>query len=385
MDGGAYRYAAEVAEGLAARNHEVHSIFPNPTHLPEQETRRGVHLHRITSPPSSFARNWSGRNAVAREILSRLDAEVHGPQLIASHHAYFEAAQKGLAQMEFFHGPWGLEYSLAQKARPRGIIRRLLDPVIAQRLHRSEARALSRCRHILVASEYMKTQLKRWHPSVLAPVEVVGGGVNLGQFRPANDRLAVRERWLLQKDAFLFLTVRRLDPRMGLLPLIEAFATVANAIPKAQLWLAGRGPQEAELRRLVESRGLSERVKLLGFVPEADLPALYQAADCTLMPSLDLEGFGLATAESLASGTPVVASDSGANPEVVRPLGDQCIFPTGDVPAMAARMRDLVLGHLPLPARTACSDYAQRHFRWDRPVTAFEIVADKLSEGVGQP
>ena len=387
MDGGAYRYAAEVAERLAARQHDVHAIFPNPGNaLSECESRRGVELHRITGSAGtrSFARNWSQRNAAARAVLTALDGPPHGPQLIASHHAYFERAQAGFVQVEFFHGPWGLEYSLAQKARPRGLLRQIMDPMIAAKLHRTEARALRRCRRILVASEYMKSRLGRWHPSVVAPVEVVGGGVNLRQFQPSADRDSVRARWGVEPTEFLFLAVRRLDPRMGLMSLIEAFSSVAAHIPHARLWLAGRGPQESALRAAIDSKGLGTRVRLLGFVPEDDLTSLYQAADCTLMPSLDLEGFGLATAESLASGTPVLASDSGANPEVVRGLGSQLLFPTGDTRALASLVQAVASGATPLPTRDRCAEYAATSFRWDRPVEAFEKAADECQRGGGE-
>ena len=386
MDGGAYRYAAEVAERLADRQHEVHAIFPNPgNNLAPAETRNGVRLHRIPGAAGggSFTKNWSQRNAAARTALTELESFPHGPQLIASHHAYFECAQAGFAQVEFFHGPWGLEYSLAQKAKPRGLVRKLLDPIIAQKLHRTEARALRRCYRILVASDYMKSRLAQWHPSVTAPIQVVGGGVNLNQFKPAVDRAAVRARWSVDSDAFLFLTVRRLDQRMGLLSLVEAFSTVAANAPRAQLWLAGRGPQEAALRAAIEAKGLATRIRLLGFVPEQDLAPLYQASDCTLMPSLDLEGFGLATAESLACGTPVLASDSGANPEVVRALGSQCLFPTGNVGALATLISGVVKGSVPLPSRSKCSRYAAASFRWDRPAEAFEVAATECNVGGG--
>jgi glycosyltransferase involved in cell wall biosynthesis len=159
---------------------------------------------------------------------------------------------------------------------------------------------------------------------------------------------------------------------MGLASLIEAFAQASARHPNARLWLAGRGPQQAELQSLIESRRLSDRVRLLGFVPESDLASLYGAADVTLMPSLDLEGFGLATVESLACGTPVLASDAGANPELVGPLDVSLVYPTNDPSSLAKRLANLLDGSLPLPPRERCAAYARSSFPWDRPVLAFE-------------
>ena len=203
-------------------------------------------------------------------------------------------------------------------------------------------------------------------------MSVVSGGANFDQFQPPADRGAARRKWNLAPEDFLFLTVRRLDPRMGLAGVLAAFAKASTKHPRARLWLAGRGPQQLALEAEIARLGLAESARLLGFVPEADLPGLYGAADCTLMPSLDLEGFGLATVESLACGTPVLASNAGANPELVGPLGAELVYPTDDPGEPERRLASILSGALKLPARDAAARYAAEAFRWDRPVLAFE-------------
>ena len=66
--------------------------------------------------------------------------------------------------------------------------------------------------------------------------------------------------------------------------------------------------------------GLDKHVTFLGFVPDADLPRYYQAADVFVLPTRELEGFGLVTAEALACGTPVLGTPVGATPELLEPL-----------------------------------------------------------------
>jgi glycosyltransferase involved in cell wall biosynthesis len=103
---------------------------------------------------------------------------------------------------------------------------------------------------------------------------------------------------------------------------------------------------------------------MFGFVPEADLPALYAAADFSVVPTVALEGFGLVTVESLASGTPVLGTPVGATPEILSPLEPQLVFEAPTAEAMAQRLTEVLSGRIRLPGREACREYAQR-YGWD--------------------
>lgn len=382
LAGGAYRYVAEVAERLAQRGHTVGVICPNPgNRLVARETRRGVNLHRFPDAEGFFFNNWREENQAARECLREIDSAGGGPVLNVVCHAFFQpvmAALKGPVAF-LFTGPWGREFGLARQGSGRGPVRRSLDAVVASLLHRTERQALRAAGEILTISRYYETELPRWHGPGLPPVTVISGGVDTERFRTPADRAATRAAWGLMPENFLFLTVRRLDPRMGLAALVRAFAALAPAHPAARLWLAGAGPQRDELQRLIDQPGLAGQTRLLGFVPEEELPGLYASADCTLMPSLDLEGFGLATVESLACGTPVVGSRSGATPELLEPLSAELLYDPAAPDALAARLRQVLANPGRLPARAACREHVIRHFDWQRPVLAVEAAGQRLN------
>ncbi|MEN9734266.1 MAG: hypothetical protein RLZ45_2261 [Verrucomicrobiota bacterium] len=377
LDGGGYRYATEVAELLAHRGHEVHAIYPNPGEtLPPTEFREGVHLHRLPRNGAGFLGRWRASNAEAKKQIASI-LRTPTKTLLFSHHAYLSPSVQGVRHCIFLHGPWALEYRLSVTAKPRSLQRRVLDRLSGLVMHRVERGSVGRASRVLVASDYSRGCIQSWHRGVRCEVEVVGGGADLIRFTPPSDRGQVRRHRGVDPDEFLFLAVRRFDPRMGLMHLLEAFHKVGHQFPNARLAIAGRGPQREELEDRIRQLGLDQSVKLLGFVPEADLPGLYQSADCVLMPSLDLEGFGLATAEALACGTPVLASSSGANPELIRPLGDDLMFEAGNPKAIANIMAQTLTGQIRLPNRERCAEHARTAFRWDRPANAIEQAALK--------
>jgi len=96
---------------------------------------------------------------------------------------------------------------------------------------------------------------------------------------------------------------------------IPRFFAVSERFPNAILLIGGKGPLRGELEERIADYGLSNKVRLLGFIPDHELVSYYQAADLFVVPSQALEGFGLITVEALASGLPVMATPVGGNKE----------------------------------------------------------------------
>lgn len=123
--------------------------------------------------------------------------------------------------------------------------------------------------------------------------------------------------------------VGRIEARKGVRELATAWPRVAAAVPGAWLVVAGSGVMDAELQAALAG---APRVRWLGF--RRDVPAVMRALDVLAVPSYT-EGFGLVAAEALAAGVPVVASDIGALPEIVRDGQEGLLVPPRDAGALA--------------------------------------------------
>jgi teichuronic acid biosynthesis glycosyltransferase TuaC len=185
-------------------------------------------------------------------------------------------------------------------------------------------------------------------------VTVLRNGVETDLFRPPANRTSARAALGLKGPTLI--SVGGLIERKGHHRTIEAM----RQLPGFDLIIAGEGPERARLSGLIAAHGLAYRVRLLGPRPHRDLPALYGAADASVLAS-SREGWANVLLESMACGTPVVASDIWGNPEVVRAPAAGVIYQPNTPEGIAEGVRRLFAN---MPDRTATRAYAEP-FSWD--------------------
>lgn len=190
----------------------------------------------------------------------------------------------------------------------------------AWQLRLTVARTVRRAAKILTGTDAARNAILRMYPALDEHKVMVVPLAASPEFRPISRvaaAAAVRAQYGLGQPYIL--SVSDLQPRKNHIGLIRAFARMANAFPQLphQLVIVGK-PTWFSDRVLDAARtsGVRERIRFLGFVPDADLLQLYNACDCFVFPSF-YEGFGLPALEAMACGRAVVCSDASALPEVV--------------------------------------------------------------------
>jgi D-inositol-3-phosphate glycosyltransferase len=176
------------------------------------------------------------------------------------------------------------------------------------------------CDRVLAATQREREQLMRYHHIAPDKIGVVPCGVNLELFRPL-DKSAARRELGFDRNESIVLYVGRFDPLKGIERLIDAM-TYLTPCPRLRLVLVGgdgNHTSEAQnLRNRSARLGLQNVVTFAGRIPQDCLPPYYCAADVLALPSY-YESFGLVGLESLACGTPVVATPVGAMEHILRP------------------------------------------------------------------
>lgn len=330
--GGLNRYYRGLVESLPAQGVDVEKLVVGPRGAVDFD---GLTVDAKLPMPLRMARIGYETSRLARRSHVHLLVTHFAPYAVP---ALTQRNLRGVPHIVHFHGPWSVESASQGRSRPVWIKRTI------------EYLSYKSADHIITLSKSFADVVTGEFGISRERVTIVEPGVDLAKFRPRTlDDFGPDVRTGLNA-----LTVRRLVPRMGIDILLRAWAKAGEP---GVLRIAGDGPMRSELEALTRTLCVEKSVKFLGSLPDDDLASRYREADLMVVPSIELEGFGLIVLESLASGTPVLASDVGGLGEFARRSPGCMTVAAGDVDALAVRLSALASG-AELPSRDACREVA---------------------------
>ncbi|CAI6036983.1 glycosyltransferase family 4 protein [Cohnella sp. JJ-181] len=356
--GGLNRYFSDYSKAMTAAGHDLRALV----------TAGGG---RLTAPsyveavPGSGegAGTWARMRAFRRAVGSGTGG-AWVPDVYNPHFAlYASLVNRGALSQDIpivthFHGPWAEESMVEDRgASPARLLRYRMKKSV-------ESLAYRRSDRFIVLSRHFARVLERDYGIPGERIVRIPGAVDVERFRPAQDISRVRAELGIPEGRKVLFCVRRLVRRMGIDRLIRAMAEVSPSHPEALLVVAGDGAMRGELEQLAGSLGLGAQVRFVGRVSNEDLEKWYQAADCSVVPTVTLEGFGLVTVESLACGTPVLGTPNGGTKEILEPFAPSLLFADDSASAMASTIERWLGGRLALPAREQCRAHVLERYTW---------------------
>jgi glycosyltransferase involved in cell wall biosynthesis len=351
------------------------NVFPNPVSptkgtFNRQLARALAQSHDVRAiVPVSWVDELRARHVKRRDTIDGID--VHYPRFIYPPKVareYFDwwmhVSTRGTAEAMF--RDWRPEAIVAYWAHPDGAVatrlaRKLGVPVVimvggtdvnllmnAGRRREKIVKTLAEADAVVTVSRdllstLLNAGLKR------ESLHVIDRGVDASKFSPSN-RADARRRLGLPVDGQLLVWVGRMVEVKRLDILLEAAALLRDrGVPPFRIQLVGDGGLRKALEAQAQSLGLGEIVGFAGSQPHDALPDYYRAADLTVLPSRT-EGIPNVLRESLASGTPFVASRVGGIPELAAGLEDCCrLVPPCDPTALADALADALTTYDPHP------------------------------------
>ncbi|WP_217237524.1 glycosyltransferase [Streptomyces sp. AC555_RSS877] len=380
--GGQNVYVARLSEELARRGHDV-TVYTrrDSTDLPDRVPLPGgaVVEHVPAGPPEAVPKDELFPHMAAfGAYLARAWARerpdvVHAHFWMSGMAAQIGAAAHGAPVVQTFHALGTV------KRRHQG--RRDTSPYerigIERQIGRTCERVLATC------TDEVDELVDLGVPTRQA--SVVPCGVDVQHFHPGVDPATAPAR----QQRHRLLACGRLVRRKGY---DQAILALAKA-PDTELLIAGgpapglldADPEAERLSRLAQHTGVADRVRLLGAVDPADMPALMRSADLVLCTPV-YEPFGIVPLEAMACGVPVVATDVGGHRDSVDDGGTGRLVPPGDPEAIAAAVRDL-LAEDGTRRRHGRAGRARvlAHYTWQRVADGVEQVYRQVAVGQAQP
>ncbi|MEJ2236162.1 MAG: glycosyltransferase family 4 protein [Syntrophobacterales bacterium] len=380
--GGAERVLYEESTRLVRRGHTVRVLTRKlPDHEADVEQIDGVEEYRYSFQEKLFPFFFKSIMSDCRKTFRSL--EENFPFDIINFHQPFSAigvlSVAGSRRVPCVYTCHSLSFEeyVSRSSSPGNPINWLLHRFQISARKSIEQKVLKKSDQIVVLSEYTRKKLERTYGLSSSKVNVIPGGADLERFRPSTEKAEIRSRMGLPEDKFILFTVRNLVTRMGLENLISAFEIVQNGRSDLLLIIGGEGPLEPALKEQTKRCGVEDFVQFAGYIPDQDLPAYYQMADLFILPTTELEGFGLVTVEALASGLPVLATPVGGTREILSKLGSDYLFSDSTPQSIANGILNALNNwgkdsSAYKAISKSCRQVAEEHYSWDNHVRKLE-------------
>lgn len=314
--GGVFTVTMQWAKGLAHKGCDVNIFFLTRSEEAKRlRSSKRIHLNFLTS--SNFLPNL---RAIFKFLVHDRPDVIHTNFASLGLLAIFK---KYMFRIPFIYTAHGIPESWLQLSLSDKIaytIEYYLLPLVT-----------SQSSAVVAVSKYVKEMLKRRYN---VDSEVIYHGIDTSTFKPKNKAQSKRKLGYKETD-FVILFVGKLHPYKDPLTLIKAVSEVVKKNVNLYVAMIGEGELHQEVNKEISKLNLSNRVKLFRHVGDEKLKILYNAADLFVLTSVG-EAFGITLLETMASGVPVIASNSGACPEVIGNAG--ILFDQGNYTELAEKI-----------------------------------------------
>jgi N-acetyl-alpha-D-glucosaminyl L-malate synthase BshA len=319
-------FVYELAKRLNEKEFEIIVLTPHHPDTKLKETVDGMNVYRFPYfYPFKYQKLVYG-GGVSYNIKNSYLAKIQVPLFFLSELFYaFKIIRK--EKIDVIHSHW-----LVPQGLVGAICKRIFGIAHIATVHGSDVNTIKKSKFfslicsfiihnsdkITANSNYTKNIVLSIDNKAKNKVEVVPMGIDINRFK-SEDNTNLKE---VLGAEYLILSVGRLIDWKGTKYLIKAMKEVIKKFPNSKLVIGGNGPEKGNLERLTEELNLKKNVIFAGYIEDIDLPEYYGFADVFCLPSINLNGqteaLGVVLLEAMACGTPVIGSDVGGIPDIIK-------------------------------------------------------------------
>jgi glycosyltransferase involved in cell wall biosynthesis len=385
--GGAERVLFEQTIRLAQRGHNVFVMTRKlPDHFEDYKVIEDVHEWRYSfnkkNPLKFLCSTWIN----SKKIFEKLHKKIHFDcinfhQPLSAIGVINSSLSTQIPKIYTCHSLSFEEY-ISRNGKNSHFLLKFSNFIQSRAYKKIEKNILNKSNKIVVLSKFTEEKINNIYKINNDKIRIIPGGVDLNKFAPPSDKEIIRKRLNIPSNKIILFTVRNLVQRMGLENLIIAFNDLIKKNVEINLVIGGEGKLKNGLIALARILGIQDHIHFVGFISEDQLPSYYQMADLFVLPTKELEGFGLVTLEALASGLPALGTPVGGTKEILGRFRNDFLFENTKPDSMSK----MILEKYKIikensqkweEIRYRCRKFVENNYSWDENINAMEELFKK--------
>ncbi|WP_066343656.1 glycosyltransferase family 4 protein [Geminocystis sp. NIES-3708] len=377
--GGIARHVAELYPEIVQLGHDIHLITLEFANAPKFEVVEGIKIYRISIPPNENFFDWViSMNDVMRVTSENLISKIGTFDIIHAHD--WLVADSAISLKHHFKIPLISTIHATEYGRHNGIHN---DTHIY--ISSKEGTLVYESWRVIVCSQYMRREINQALGCPWDKIDVVYNGIRPEKKRrsPNFDCTEFRRKFARDDEKIIYY-VGRMTYEKGIHILLNAAPKIIEALEGKVKFVIIGGGNTNYIKDLAHHLGIWDRCYFTGFMSDEDLNQFQTVADCAVFPSL-YEPFGIVALESFASRVPVVVSDTGGLPEVVRHGNTGMVTQTNNPDSLAWGILEMLRNpdYAQLLVNNAYEDLSKR-FQWaklaQQTVAVYNLVLHERQE-----
>jgi glycosyltransferase involved in cell wall biosynthesis len=375
--GGISRHVAELYPEIVKLGHDVHLITVAVKDEPLEAIVNGIHVYRVPVEDNNDFFQWVRQMNTNMLNFAREFLAVNSIDLLHAHDWLVE--ETAIAITHEYQIPLVSTIHATEYGRCNGI-----HNDTQRYIHHKELNLTQASQRVIVCSEYMRGELQRALDCPAEKTDVVYNGLSVERWQNITaeheyDFEALREQYAKPDEAIVYF-VGRITYEKGISILLNAMPKVIAAMnDQVRLVIIGTGDAYSILlHRQAWDLGIYHKVLFTGFMADVDFWKFQKVANCAVFPSL-YEPFGIVALESFAAKIPLVVSDTGGLPEVVRHKVTGLVTRVNDADSLADGIIEILQNKDEVQTLVANSQLELRErFAWDKLAEQTEAVFFKV-------
>jgi glycosyltransferase involved in cell wall biosynthesis len=363
--GGAPRVAWDIAKLMKEQGHNVYMFCqkanPDDAEFCEYE---GIKVVRYQTPltrtldPLKFDKKIAQGKKIAQKYLRNIKWDKIHIHLPLEGKIISDTIQGNPEYIYTVHSPAVMEQDIVWGTQ--GLAGRVKKIFAKRKILDLEGSIIRKANKVHMLSNFTQSKLKEYY-DIDGKISIIPHWCR-ENFKRRYTKKQARKKLKWPEEKRILFTLRHHGPRYGIDVAIKAITPILKKDRDMTFYIGGDGPLKTQYMDLVKKLNITHQIKFLGRISDDELQNCYDASDLFILPTRSLECFGLIVLEAYSYGLPIISTDAGALPELIRPIAPDMIVAANEIESLSRKIEQYFNGNVNVPTSNEIIEYCNKNF-----------------------